>query len=75
MSRCVLKLPHDCGSRDALQVFEEDGKLSGYCFSCGKYEHDPLGEGKSLDDIPEKQRLGKSKEEIAEGQEVEGFCP
>lgn len=67
MSQCVQKLPHSCGSRDALQVFADDeGKLSGYCFSCGTYVHDPLGQGKTLDDIPEKQRLGKTKEEIEE---------
>lgn len=65
MSRCLVKLPHDCGSSDALQVFEEGGNLSGYCFSCGEYVPDPMGEGKTLDDIPEKQRLGKTKEEVA----------
>ena len=67
MSQCVQKLPHSCGSRDALQVFaDDDGNLTGYCFSCGTYVHDPLGQGKTLDDIPEKQRLGKTKEQIAE---------
>ena len=63
----MTKLPHSCGSRDALQVFaDEDGNLSGFCFACSTYVHDPLGQGKTLDDIPEKQRLGKSKEEIEE---------
>lgn len=73
MSNCVKKLPHSCGSRDALQVFaDEEGKLSGYCFSCGTYVHDPLGQGKTLDDIPKKERLGKTKEEIeAEIAEIE----
>lgn len=67
MSTCVKKLPHSCGSRDALQVFaDEEGKLSGYCFSCGTYVSDPLGTGKTLDDIPKKERLGKTKEEIEE---------
>lgn len=44
MSRCVEKLPHDtdkCHSRDGLQVFEEDGKFTGYCFSCGTYVPNP----------------------------------
>lgn len=50
MSRCLVKLPHDCGSSDALQVFEEGGNLSGYCFSCGEYVPDPMGEGKTLDE-------------------------
>lgn len=73
MSTCVKKLPHSCGSRDALQVFaDEEGKLSGFCFSCGTYVHDPLGQGKTLDDIPKKERLGKTKEEIeAEIAEIE----
>jgi len=62
----VTKLPHSCGSRKGLQVFEEEGKLTGYCFSCGTYVADPLGEGKTIDDIPKKQRMGKTKEEIEE---------
>ena len=64
MSQCVTKLAHSCGSRNGLQVFEEDGSLTGYCFSCGTYVHDPLGVGKTIDDIPIKQRLTKTKEEI-----------
>lgn len=64
MSQCVTKLAHSCGSRNGLQVFEEDGSLTGYCFSCGTYVHDPLGVGKTIYDIPKKQRLTKTKEEI-----------
>lgn len=41
---CVERLPHSCGSVDSLQVFEEDGKFSGYCFNCGKYVPDPYSE-------------------------------
>ena len=42
MSRCVEKLPHDCGSGDGLQVFEKDGGgYDGYCFACGKHVADP----------------------------------
>lgn len=67
MSSCITKMAHSCGSSDALQVFaDEEGNLSGYCFSCGTYVSDPLGKGKSIKDIPEKQRLGKTKEEIEE---------
>lgn len=40
---CIAKLPHKCGSSDALQVFDKDGKITGYCFSCGKYEPNPYG--------------------------------
>ena len=65
MSQCITKLPHSCGAKSALQVFaDEDDSLTGYCFSCATYVHDPLGKGKSLSDIPKKQRLTKSKEEI-----------
>ena len=75
MSQCVTKLSHSCGARTALQVFsDEEGNLSGYCFSCGTYVADPLGKGKTYDDIPEKQRLGKTKEEVAAEMEVIANC-
>lgn len=75
MGQCLIKLPHKCGSRDALQVFEEDdGKLSGFCFSCKKYVADPLGVGKTAADIPQAQRLRKTKEEIQEEiEEISGY--
>jgi twinkle protein len=38
-----MKIPHSCGSRNGLQVFEkEDGTTDGYCFSCNTYIPDPL---------------------------------
>jgi twinkle protein len=65
MSQCLVKLPHSCGSRNALQVFEnEDGSVSGYCFSCKTSVPHPLGVGKNAEDIPQEQRLRKTKEEI-----------
>lgn len=60
---CVQKLPHKCGSSDGLQVFEEDGKYTGYCFSCNKYIADPYN-GQPY--TPTKVRLVKPEEEIAE---------
>lgn len=67
MSSCVFRLPHHCGTRQGLQVFEqEDGSLDGYCFSCRTVVKDPLGEGKTIDDIPVGERLGKSREEVEE---------
>lgn len=67
MSTCVTKIGHSCGSRDGLQIFaNDDDTITGYCFSCGEFVRDPLGQGKTLDDIPEKQRLGKTKEQIEE---------
>lgn len=77
MSNCLIKLPHDCGSSDALQVFEnDDGTVSGYCFACSTYVPDPLGKGAKASDIPVAQRLTKSREEIlAEMAEVETLKP
>ncbi len=43
---CIEKLPHSCGSSDALQVFQsEEGVYNGFCFSCSSYVDDPYGEG------------------------------
>jgi twinkle protein len=43
--QCVEKLPHEeCGSRDGLQVFEENGEYNGYCYSCDTYVADPYGD-------------------------------
>ncbi len=45
MSICIEKLPHHCGSSDALQVFQdEDGSYSAYCFSCEQFEPHPYGD-------------------------------
>ncbi len=45
MSSCYEKLPHSCGSSDALQIFrDEDGSFSGYCFACDAYIADPYGD-------------------------------
>ncbi len=39
---CVEKLSCSaCNSSDANQVFEEEGKYTSYCFSCGVYSEDP----------------------------------
>lgn len=44
MSECIEKIVHDvddCG-KHALQIFlNEDGKYTGYCFSCSTYVPDP----------------------------------
>ena len=56
MSICIEKLPHECGTRQGLQVFadEDTGKVSGYCFACCTYVADPYGEPKTLTDIPQR---------------------
>lgn len=65
MGQCIEKLPHSCGTRAGLQVFErEDGTVDGFCFSCKKYVRHPYGEETSADSIPQKRRLTKTKEEI-----------
>ena len=47
------RLPHSCGSRRGLQVIrEEDGKVSGYCFSCREYVRHPYGDDKPEDYVP-----------------------
>ena len=57
---CLFKIPHSCGSKDGLQVFEkEGGEVDGYCFSCKTYVPDPLG-GQSVEDFPVKKRLKKT---------------
>lgn len=40
--QCIEKLPHSCGTRDGLQVFQQkDGTYDGFCYACGKYVSDP----------------------------------
>ncbi len=67
MGQCLCKLPHSCGTRHGLQVFErEDGTVDGYCYSCNKYIRHPFDEEKKADEIPKKMRITKTKEEIDE---------
>lgn len=75
MGECLVKLPHSCGSRAGLQVFEkEDGSVDGYCFSCNTYVRHPFGAPKNADEIPKKERIGKTKEEIqAEIAEIHNY--
>lgn len=66
MSHCVEKLPHNtekCKSRDGVQVFEDKGKYTAFCFACNTYIPDPY-EDKPKDYKP--QVIKKTKEEIQE---------
>lgn len=67
MSKCVEKLPHrtdKCNSANGLQVFLEDnGKYTGFCFSCGTHVPDPYGD-KPVGYAPKVHV--KTKEEIEE---------
>lgn len=67
MGTCIARMSHSCGSRKGLQIFEDDsGSINGYCFSCNTFVKHPLGDGATVEDIPKKDRLGKTKEEIEE---------
>jgi len=44
MASCIEKLPHDCGSSDGLQVFQDhNGGYNGWCFACSTYVEHPYG--------------------------------
>lgn len=75
MGQCLLKLPHSCGSRAGLQVFEkEDGTVDGWCYACKTYVAHPFGEPRRADDIPKIERIRRTKEEIEqEIAEVAGY--
>lgn len=75
MGECLVKLPHSCGSSDALQVFEkEDGTVDGYCYSCRTYIPHPFGAPRNASDIPKAERIRKTKEEVqAEMEEIAGY--
>lgn len=63
MSTCIEKIScSSCGSSDANQIFEEEGKYTSYCFSCGSYGSDPYKD-KPANYKPVK--LTKSPEQIA----------
>lgn len=61
MANCIEKLPHNCGSGNGLQVFEDNGEYTGFCFACNTYVPDPY-EDKPKGYKP--QKIKKSKEEI-----------
>jgi twinkle protein len=72
MSQVIARLPHSCGTKQGLVVFNEEGRISGYCFSCNTHVKDPLGEGVDVKDLP-KPKV-KSPEQIqAEIVEVDGY--
>lgn len=67
MAQCLAKLPHSCGSSDGLQSFlSDDGKITGFCFSCGTFVPDPYGDGKPDTSKIKVKSIQDIKEEIAE---------
>lgn len=68
---CIKRLYHrhpSCMSEHkSLQVFKnDDGTFSGYCFSCGRYVSNPLGEISEEDAEKIRNIQPKTKEEIEE---------
>lgn len=72
MSKCLTKIGHSCGSRDALQIFErEDGTVDGYCYACSTYVRHPYGDSVDASSV-ERPKFSKTREEVeAELQEIE----
>lgn len=70
--QCVEKLPHECGSRDGLQVFEENGEYNGYCYSCDTYVGDPYGDKPAGYKPPEAKRPSEA-EVLAEIDFISGL--
>ncbi len=65
MGQCLDKLPHSCGTRGGLQVFEaDDGSVNGYCFSCRTFVRHPYGKERQADSLPKPKT--KTPEEIQE---------
>jgi twinkle protein len=72
MTQCIELLPHECGSSDALQVFQNDrGNYTGYCFSCDTYVADPYGDSEGH---PPKKVQKSAENILAELQEI-SRCP
>lgn len=72
MGRCIEKLPHDCGSSDALQVFEDaDGSYHAFCFACSTYVHDPYKD--KPDDYKPTVNIKTDAEVQAELDEIQGY--
>jgi twinkle protein len=73
MSGVVIeRISHSCGTRQGLVIFNEDGRVSGYCYACNTFVPHPYGEDVKLEDIP-KPKV-KSPEQIqAELAEVDGY--
>ncbi len=75
MGFCLEKLPHECGSSDALQVFgNDDGTVSGFCFACNTYVENPYGEVKQAKDVPKLIKKEKTDEELAQEMDEISSC-
>lgn len=65
MGQAIDAISHSCGTRKGLRIFaDEDGSVSGFCFSCSTFILNPYGTPKTVSDLP-KPAL-KTPEEIKE---------
>ncbi|HET8689272.1 MAG TPA: toprim domain-containing protein [Methanosarcina sp.] len=70
----VDRLPHVCGTRRGLNVFQnEDGTYSGWCFSCKSYVVNPYEDQPA--DFKPPQGFKKTPEEIAQELKAIGNFP
>lgn len=73
MSSVVIdRLPHSCNTRQGLVVFNEEGRVSGFCFACNTFVPHPYGEDVKLEDIP-KPKVKTPEQIKAEIAEVDGY--
>ena len=73
MGQCLAKLPHSCGTRHGLQVFErDDGTVDGYCFSCSTWVRHPFGDERDVSSLP-KPKVKTPEEIQAEIAEIQSL--
>lgn len=73
MGICIERLPHSCGSKNGIQVFQdEDGSYNGYCYGCNTYIPNPYSD-KPVNYKPP-QPLRKSPEQIKKELEEVAEC-
>lgn len=72
MSDVIDRLPHSCGTKRGLVVYNEEGRVSGYCWACSTYVEHPYGKEVKLEDVPKPKE--KSPEQVqAELAEIDGY--
>ncbi len=74
MGLCIVKMEHECGSSDGLQVFRSNtGGYNGYCFACDTFVPNPYSD-RPVGYAPEAVKLSKSPEQVkAELEEIGGL--
>ena len=66
--QCIEKLPHSCGTSDALQIFQSDrtGEYTGYCYACDTYVPEPYGNKRPSFKPKIKKSVAETEEELNE---------